>query len=566
MAKLLDVSELDFDNIKAKLIKFMSSQDEFVDYDFTGSAMNVLLDVLAYNTAYLGIYTNMSISESFMSSAILRNNVVRRAKEMNYFPKQLTSSNATLSLSIDIPADPASVTVDKGTKFQAGGYTFLTTVATPLTKNGTIFTGDIIVTEGQLITETYEYNKEDRIRVLLNTGVDTDFLIVSLGGAKWDLGNDQQLGDEDKPFYFLSEEDDRGIGLYFGDDIISKEPDDQAVITTEYLKCAGSVANGQRTFSNPATIGGYASSLYTVTVSSISQNGTDGNTIANIQLAAPKYYQAQGRAVTTKDYEAIIHSKVPGVQSVSVWAGEDNIPKRPGSVYMAIKPQINNVMTPLQKTNALTILDDYNVVGILPVIVDPIIMYVSATASLNYSKDKVISNTNITSVGLNAMKSYFDNIDSNFGSDLLYSKLVGTIDDSSDDIINSNVTYTVAQKILLQNTTTTATIDYNNAIEPGTISSNAWAAGNGTLQIKDDGEGVVKVWAKSNIGILPATNVSEDVGTVDYTTGIISITGINGRVVFNTVSVSCSMVEDDVMIDRSYLLQLENAEVVANAV
>jgi hypothetical protein len=164
------------------------------------------------------------------------------------------------------------------------------------------------------------------------------------------------------------------------------------------------------------------------------------------------------------------------------------------------------------------------------------------------------------------MKSYFDNIDSKFGSDLLYSKLVGTIDDSSDDIINSNVTYTVAQKILLQNTTTTATIDYNNAIEPGTISSNAWAAGNGTLQIKDDGEGVVKVWAKSNIGILPATNVSEDVGTVDYTTGIISITGINGRVVFNTVSVSCSMVEDDVMIDRSYLLQLENAEVVANAV
>ncbi len=560
MAQILDVSELDFANIKAKLIKFMSAQEEFADYDFTGSAMNVLLDVLAYNTHYLGMYTNMSISESFMSSAILRNNIVRRAKEMNYFPKQRTSAQATLELNITPFDNPATLIVARNTQFKAGAFTFVTTEDTPLTKTGTSFSGSITINEGRLITEEYPYSAEERVYTLNNTGVDTDFLHVSVETRLWAFGNDQQLGDEDKEFYYLSEEDDRGIGLFFGDDIISKEPAQQQAIILSYLKCNGSAANGFRTFSLPATIGGYAAGSFTVVVADSAQNGTDGNTIANIQAAAPKYYQAQGRAVTTNDYEAIIHNKAPGVQSVSVWAGEDNIPKRAGSVFLSIKPTKYPLLTPAEKIRIIEILDDYNVVGIIPVIVDPVLIYVTAVATVNYYKERVISNTNITSVALNAINKYFKDISSEFNANLLYSNLVSDIDKSSVDIVNSNVEYTVAQNILLQDSIITVTVDYNNEITPGSILSSEWTVPNSdTYLIKDQAtSGNVELFIN---GIFNST-----IGSVDYTSGVVSITGINSLLPFNTVSLSCSLVGDDVLIDRNYLLALESAEVIANGI
>ncbi len=560
MAQILDVSELDFANIKAKLIKFMSAQEEFADYDFTGSAMNVLLDVLAYNTHYLGMYTNMSISESFMSSAILRNNIVRRAKEMNYFPKQRTSAQATLELNITPFDNPATLIVARNTQFKAGAFTFVTTEDTPLTKTGTSFSGSITINEGRLITEEYPYSAEERVYTLNNTGVDTDFLHVSVETRLWAFGNDQQLGDEDKEFYYLSEEDDRGIGLFFGDDIISKEPAQQQAIILSYLKCNGSAANGFRTFSLPATIGGYAAGSFTVVVADSAQNGTDGNTIANIQAAAPKYYQAQGRAVTTNDYEAIIHNKAPGVQSVSVWAGEDNIPKRAGSVFLSIKPTKYPLLTPAEKIRIIEILDDYNVVGIIPVIVDPVLIYVTAVATVNYYKERVISNTNITSVALNAINKYFKDISSEFNANLLYSNLVSDIDKSSVDIINSNVEYTVAQNILLQDSIITVTVDYNNEIRPGSIISSEWTVPNSdTYLIKDQA-------TSGNVELFINGIFSSIIGSVDYTSGVVSITGINSLLPFNTVALSCSLVGDDVLIDRNYLLALESAEVIANGI
>ncbi len=560
MAQILDVSELDFANIKAKLVKFMSAQEEFADFDFTGSAMNVLLDVLAYNTHYLGMYTNMSISESFMSSAILRNNIVRRAKEMNYFPKQRTSAQATLELNITPFDNPATLIVARNTQFKAGAFTFVTTEDTPLTKTGTSFSGSITINEGRLITEEYPYSAEERVYTLKNTGVDTDFLHVSVETRLWAFGNDQQLGDEDKEFYYLSEEDDRGIGLFFGDDIISKEPAQQQAIILSYLKCNGSAANGFRTFSLPATIGGYAAGSFTVVVADSAQNGTDGNTIANIQAAAPKYYQAQGRAVTTNDYEAIIHNKAPGVQSVSVWAGEDNIPKRAGSVFLSIKPTKYPLLTPAEKIRIIEILDDYNVVGIIPVIVDPVLIYVTAVATVNYYKERVISNTNITSVALNAINKYFKDISSEFNANLLYSNLVSDIDKSSVDIINSNVEYTVAQNILLQDSIITVTVDYNNEIRPGSILSSEWTVPNSdTYLIKDQA-------TSGNVELFINGIFSSIIGSVDYTSGVVSITGINSLLPFNTVSLSCSLVGDDVLIDRNYLLALESAEVIANGI
>jgi hypothetical protein len=326
------------------------------------------------------------------------------------------------------------------------------------------------------------------------------------------------------------------------------------------LTCNGSAANDIRTFSPPSTIGGYASADYTIGVTVNSAGGTDGNTIQNIQTAAPKYYQAQGRAVTTNDYEAIIHNKIGGVDSVSVWAGEDNVPKQPGSVFISIKPTATDVLTPKGKQDVIDALSDYNVVGIIPVIVDPSLIYITANATVNYNKDKVVSNTNITSVALNAITSYFDKINSTFDSNLLYSKLLATIDASSPDIINSNVEYTVSQNMILQNNTITVTVDYNNEITPGTILSASWAVPNGDSYLLKDNK------TTSNMELWINGVFDSVVGSVNYLTGVVSITGIDSKVAFNQVSMSCELVEDDVLIDRNYIIQLKSAEVEANGV
>jgi len=179
---------------------------------------------------------------------------------------------------------------------------------------------------------------------------------------------------------------------------------------------------------------------------------------------------------------------------------------------------------------------------------------------VNYNKDKVVSNTNITSVALNAITSYFDKINSTFDSNLLYSKLLATIDASSPDIINSNVEYTVSQNMILQNNTITVTVDYNNEITPGTILSASWAVPNGDTYLMKDNK------TTSNMELWINGAVDSIVGSVNYLTGVVSITGIDSKVAFNQVSMSCELVEDDVLIDRNYIIQLKNAEVEANGV
>jgi hypothetical protein len=248
------------------------------------------------------------------------------------------------------------------------------------------------------------------------------------------------------------------------------------------------------------------------------------------------------------------------VQSVSVWAGEDNIPKRAGSVFLSIKPTKYPLLTPAEKIRIIEILDDYNVVGIIPVIVDPVLIYVTAVATVNYYKERVISNTNITSVALNAINKYFKDISSEFNANLLYSNLVSDIDKSSVDIINSNVEYTVAQNILLQDSIITVTVDYNNEIRPGSILSSEWTVPNSdTYLIKDQA-------TSGNVGLFINGIFSSIIGSVDYTSGVVSISGVNSLLPFNTVSLSCSLVGDDVLIDRNYLLALESAEVIANGI
>lgn len=559
MANVLDVSELDFDNIKGKLVEFMSKQAEFTDFDFTGSAINVLLDVLAYNTHYMGVYANMSLGESFMSSALLRNNIVRRAKELNYFPKQRTSASAIISLSITPPDNPPTLIIPKNTVFKSGEYTFVTVQDEPLTKSGLDFSGEFKIYEGSFINEAYSYSPDNRVYTLNNVGADVDHLNVVVGAAEWVFGNDNQLGDKTKEYYYLSEESDRYVGVYFGDNSVSKEPVAAETVSVEYLKCVGSAANNVQVFTMPAFVAGYSASICTLALVEKSTNGSDGNTIANIQLAAPKFYQAQGRAVTLEDYRAILYNKVAGLDSISLWAGEDNNPKRPGTVFISVKPSGVDILTPAQKDNILNILESYNVIGIIPIIVDPNIIYVNAVADVNYDKEKVISNTNITSVALNAVSGYFSDINDKFNSNLLYSKLLGAVDDSSADIINSNINYTVKQKTLLMNNAITVTLDFNNEIVKGSVLSTSWTALSSTFYIKDNVvTGKLELW-RDDI-------YDSDVGTMDYINGIVSMNSINGHLDFNEIFIECSLVEDDVMIDRNYLLQLDSIEVLANGV
>ena len=360
MATKLEISQLDFDGIKDNLKTFLSQQDEFTDYDFEGSGMNVLLDVLAYNTHYLGYNANMLANEMYLDSADQRSSVVSLAKQVGYTPKSAVSSTARIDVVVN-NATGATVTMSRGTKFSTTvdgtNYSFVNNADVSISPvDGVYKFSNLDIYEGTYLNYKYTANTSDKDQrfIIPNDNVDTTTLTVKVQESSSDsTTNTYKLAtgittlDSTSKVYFLQEVENGRFEVYFGDGVLGEAIADGNIVILDYITCNLDEPNGATSFTLNGTVGGFAN--VTITTLNNAANGDSPETIKSIKYNAPRDYTAQDRAVTADDYKVLVKSLYANAQSVQVYGGEDAATPDYGKVYISIKAKSGSNLTELTK-------------------------------------------------------------------------------------------------------------------------------------------------------------------------------------------------------------------------
>ena len=391
----LTVSEFDFDSVKANLKTFLKQQTEFQDFDFEGSGMSILLDLLAYNTHYLGFNANMMSNELYLDSADIRKNIVSLAKMIGYTPTSSRSPVADITIKVN-NASGTSLTLLKGTTFETTvdgvNYTFLPNADVTITPSSGVYEfTNVKLYEGTLASFTYTVDSTDVDQkfVIPNRLVDTTTLKVTVQESAQDTtintytlaSGYTNLSNISKAF-FLQETSDGKFEIYFGDGVIGKKLADGNIVKIEYIISNAEAANGASSFSLKGSISGFSD--VTVTVNSNAANGANIESKESIRYNAPLQYTAQDRAVTTKDYETLTKSIYPNALSVSAYGGEDDETPVYGTVKIAIKAASGSTLTETTKADIVSRLKTFNVASVTPVIVDPETTDILLTSNIKY--------------------------------------------------------------------------------------------------------------------------------------------------------------------------------------
>lgn len=404
----IQITNLDFDSIKNNLKTFMRGQDKFKDYDFEGSGLSVLMDLMAYNTHYNAYYLNMVANEMFMDTAALRSSVVSHAKLLNYTPKSAQAPTAFITL-LSNNVTSSSLTLPKFTKFQSEAvdgvnYTFITKdeITVNVDNNVATFT-DIEIIQGEPISLTFSYSSSSnpkQLFVLPDTGIDTSTLVVQVQNSSIDLTiNTYKLGQDvtgingSSLVYFLQEGLDGSYEIYFGDNVLGSSLTDGNLVLVSYVVTNGTSSAGANNFVLMDTLGvGYN----TVTPIVQASTGSGKESIDSIKFNAPKHYSTQGRAVSKDDYISIINNNNLGYNfdSVNVWSGTDNDPPAFGQVFISMKPTGGYTMTQTQKDKITNfVIKPASVLTVEPRIVDPDYTYLNVISNVQYDQRR----TNLTS-------------------------------------------------------------------------------------------------------------------------------------------------------------------------
>ena len=542
----LNIADLDFDTIKGNLKDYFGSQSEFTDHNFDGSAISVLLDVLAYNTYYNSYYLNMLASESFLDSAQLRDSVVAKASMLGYTPRSARGSQAYVNLNITASDNPASITVDKDTQFistvNGTSYTFATansTVITPV--GGNYVANDVLLRQGVPLTFKYTVdtaNTEQRF-LLPNANTDIDTLVVSVQESVTDTNTSVYAKATDittvnatSNVYFINEHTEGQYRVQFGDGVLGRKPITGNIVFLNSLVTEGTDTNGANTFTAASTVGGY--STVSVVTANSAIGGLDKETIESIKFNAPKNYEAQNRAVTTDDYKKLVEDNVAGLETVAVWGGQDNDTPKFGAVYVSAKPAGADALSTSQKTLIKAALSDYNIVAISPEVVDPDLISLIFSLTVKYDSRKTTKASGVIAASvIDTIQSYKTNNLNKFGSIFRYSVLSKQVDVTDTSILGNLLTLT-AKKGLTPSTTAnnSYTISFNNAIYnpsttyEGAVSSSTFsytdAAGTTySTSYLDDLNGVMRVYYYSGD---EKVIIANNVGTVTYSNGHVTLT------------------------------------------
>ena len=543
----LNITDLEFDGIKENLKTFLKNQTQFQDYDFEGSGMSIMLDLLAYNTHYMGYYANMLGNEMFLDSSSLRESVISHAKHLNVHPTSVRASTATLDFTFTPPGSPISLTIAKNTKFTSSlngvSYSFVTnkTTTVPRTSGGTYTATGVEVWEGKILNKAYTVNGADDTQrfIIPNAGVDTQTVTVKVQNSTTDSGVEtfkdgnaidvNTIKGSDRVF-FLHEIENQRYELTFGDGAVGRQLSDGNIIFIEYIVTSGTAVDKMSTFTAVGQVAGLNSESYTLTTNQAANGGADIQTIESIQYQAPKLYQAQRRATTRDDYKAIILEQRPDIESLVVYGGEDADPVQYGKVFIGLKPLGNNTFsTATKEAIKNSILKKVNVVTVIPEIVDPIFYFLLVDVIVNYDPVTNLTDENTLKTNINtSIQNYFQTNLEKFDQKFRYSQLVQDIDNTDNSIRNNKTTVRYRQLIspATLNTPATYTINFNNELEKASIVSTSFTATDGlTYSLVDDSVGKIQL-AKTTNGVVDLPKVyftqpdgSTTQGTIDFTTG-----------------------------------------------
>ena len=582
MATKLDISQLDFDGIKDNLKTFLSQQDEFVDYDFQGSGMNILLDVLAYNTHYLGYNANMLANEMYLDSADQRSSVVSLAKQVGYTPKSAVSSTATIDVVVN-GGSGSSITMSRGTKFtttvDGTNYSFVNNADISISPiDGVYKFSNLDIYEGTYLNYKYTANTTDTDQrfIIPNDNVDTTTLTVKVQESSSDsttntytLATGITALDSTSKVYFLQEIENGRFEVYFGDGVLGEAIADGNIVILDYITCNRDEPNGATSFTLSGTVGGFAN--VTITTLGNAANGSGPETIKSIKYNAPRDYTSQDRAVTAEDYKVLVKSLYANAQSVQVYGGEDAATPDYGKVYVSIKAKSGSNLTEVTKTSLVQSLKSYAVASVTPVIIDPETTFITLTTTFKYdssltTKDVSTLQTNV----LNAVSNYNEDTLENFTGMFRYSA-VGQVIDGADTSILSNITKVKMYKNITPTLSSGLkyTLSFNNAFfnphsghnsdAGGIVSSTGFKINDDSSTnehfLDDDGAGNIRVYYLSGTTRI---YTSSSFGTINYTTGELILTSANITSISNVDGAASTVIRVTVTPDSNDIVPVRN--------
>ena len=579
-------TSLDFDQIKAQIKDFLRSNSNFSDFDFEGSNFSVLIDTLAYNTYINAFNANLVVNESFLDSATVRENVVSLARNIGYVPRSKTAATATIRLS-DVNVGTTNDSTTKFLKLSAGlvcvgnseNTTYRFSIPDVVTSTRVIdiggtsfaqFDDPITVHEGTFLRRTYRVDTSTKQRYIIDSpNIDSSTLRVYVSGpADTGLGRNYRMIDnilnidKNSEIFLAQEVQDEKYEILFGDGYFGRKLDNNSIITATFIVTDGQTGNGASNFSFQGSFTKSDNTLFTpsdtinVTTIQNASNGSEVEDVSSIKYFAPRLYSAQYRAVTPRDYEAIIQNIFPRTESVAVIGGEELDPPQFGKVQISIKPKNGTFVSDFDKSQIKNKLKNYAIAGINSEIVDLKVLYVEINSNIYYNPSQFPSDITLRSRIISALNSYANNVEINkFGGRFKYSK-VGTLIDRVDNAITSNITKVIVRRDLkaLLNQFAQYELCFGNQFNINAAGYNIKSTGF-TIEGFTDTAYITDVPNKNISGDLDGSNMGtlsvvsknnkneqrvivKDAGVVDYK---------KGEVILNTINITSTQRQNNII-------------------
>jgi hypothetical protein len=566
---LSNFTNLDFNQVKTTLREYLKENSSFTDYDFEGSNLSTILDVLAYNTYITSYNANMVANEVFIDSATLRENVVSLARNIGYTPKSRKAARATITFFVntgDLSPAPATITLNKGvvasssSSFGSQSFVFsiLEDITVPVVDNTAQF-NNIPVFEGNLVNSNFTYNARNLEQkfILDNIGIDTDLMTVTVKpnqqssrSVKYSLQDSLFDIDGDSKVYFIQEVDDERYQVIFGDNIFGKKLEDNNFIEVNYITSSGDAANGVNNFKFSGRLSYNRNSEEYVVTSGVSalttgisaSGGESIEGVESIKKFAPRIYASQNRALTANDYETLIPAKIyPETESISVFGGEELVPPQYGKVFISIKPRFGDFLPNLMKENIKAKLKKYAVAGIVPEILDLKYLYLEVDSKVYYNSNLAPSATAVSTIVQNNSTKYAESSEMNkYGARFKYSKFLKIVDDSHE-AVTSNITTVKMRRDLrvVTNSFAEYSIGFGNefyikSMDGYNIKSSGFNVAGinepvylGDIPNTNRVDGSIFLFTVPNVGSQSPTIVRRNAGTINYVSGVITLNPIN---------------------------------------
>ena len=586
-SSLINTTDLDFNDIAENLKTYLKGQTIFKDYDFEGSNINVLVDMMAYASHIGALNTNIAASEMFLDSAQIRKNVVSRAKDLGFTPASEKASSAIIDIKASNIRNADQTTPTENDMILPRGHNFTTVYdgisynfvcsdsVTPTRDNLDFSYSDVNILQGQYITDQFIFDNQIKNSkfVLSNARVDKSSLEVSVDSngsiSKFTLSTDVSTITSSSKVFYTQENEEGFIEIYFGDGVLGQGLLDGDQISVTYIVVDDIHADGAKSFTMAEAINGFTNVL--ITTSSPATGGAEKESIDSIKFKATKFYTSQNRLVTLNDYKAKVSEYYPNADAVAVWGGEDNDPPEYGKVFISLKPQNSDYLSEIEKSSVQTKLNQLNMLTVRPVIVDAEIVKILITTTFKYNENETtLSKGELEALVKNAIIN-FDNTNlNNFDSIFRHSNLVKSIDDADTSIISNITNIRLRKKKTIELAKSEGLVinfgngffhphDGHNKDSGGILSTTGFKVDGDTVNtyfFDDDGSGNVRRYSLSGTTRVIA---DQSAGTIDYTSGKVSINAIKFTSTVNSdTSIDYTVIpsSDDVVAIRGSLIDI----------